>query len=342
MAANSFIRYRMIQALHPLPLQCGHEVRVIAPSRSLSLVDAHVRALAIQRLSALGLKVTFASYAEENSLYYNNGSIAHRVHDLHEAFKDPQVKAILTTLGGYTANQLLAHLDYELIKANPKIFCGFSDITALSNAIYAKTGLVTYSGPHFSSFGMLHGFDYTLEYFKKIFFEQNPICLTSSPKWSNDAWHKDQGNRSFYNNDGMFIINKGAARGCIVGGNLCTLNLLQGTEYMPSLENKILFLEDDALTGTDFLFNFDRDLQSLMHLPSFAKVKGIVLGRAEKECAMSREKWTALIKNKPELDHIPVIGGADFGHTTPFFTFPIGGEVRIEAHETALVTLIQP
>ncbi len=323
----------------PLPLQRGHEVRVIAPSRSLSLIDEHVRALAVQRLTELGLKVTFSRYAEESSLYYNNGSIAHRVHDLHEAFKDPQVKAILTTLGGYNANQLLTHLDYALIKANPKIFCGFSDITALSNAIYAKTGLVTYSGPHFSSFGMLHGFEYTLEYFKKIFFEQNPIPLISSTQWSNDAWYTNQENRFFYDNNGMFVINKGTAQGCIVGGNLCTLNLLQGTEYMPTLENKILFLEDDALTGKDFLFNFDRDLQSLMHLPNFAMVKGIVLGRAEKACAMSQEKWTTLIKNKPELDHIPVIGGADFGHTTPFFTFPIGGEVRIQAHDKAFITL---
>ncbi len=330
----------MISTLPPLPLQRGHEVRVIAPSRSLGLVSDSVRALALQRLTELGLKVTFSRYAEESSPYYNNGSIAHRVYDLHEAFKDPQVKAILTTLGGYTANQLLKYVDYELIKENPKIFCGFSDITALSNAIYAKTGLVTYSGPHFSSFGMLHGFEYTLEYFTKMFFEQNTVSLTSSSQWSNDAWYKDQESRTYYPNEGMFVINKGTAQGCIVGGNLCTLNLLQGTEYMPNIENKILFLEDDALTGKDFLFNFDRDLQSLMHLPHFASVKGIVLGRAEKESAMSQEKWVALIKNKPELDTIPVIGGADFGHTTPFFTFPIGGEVRIEAQDKAFITLL--
>ncbi len=330
----------MIPNLPPLPLQHGHEVRVVAPSRSLSLIDTHVRALAMQRLSELGLKVTFSQYAEENNLYYNNGSIAHRVHDIHEAFKDSQVKAILTTLGGYNANQLLEYLDYDLIRENPKIFCGFSDITALSNAIHAKTGLVTYSGPHFSSFGMLHGLDYTIEYFEKIFFQQSPIPLTSSSQWSNDAWYKDQENRIFYDNDGMFVINKGTAQGSIVGGNLCTLNLLQGTEYMPSIENKVLFLEDDALTGKDFLFNFDRDLQSLIHLPSFAAVKGIVLGRAEKESNMFKEKWISLIKNKPELDHIPVIGGADFGHTTPFFTFPIGGEVRIEAYETACITVL--
>ena len=92
-----------------------------------------------------------------------------RVEDLNEAFRDENVKAILTVIGGFNSNQLLDYIDYEAIKNNPKIFCGFSDITALSNAIYAKTGVVTYSGPHYSSFGMLKGFEYSLEYFKKMF-----------------------------------------------------------------------------------------------------------------------------------------------------------------------------
>ena len=84
------------------------------------------------------------------------GSISDRVADIHEAFRDKNVKAILTVIGGYNINQLLDYIDFKLIKENPKIFCGFSDITALSNAIYSKTGLVTYYGPHFSSFGMIH------------------------------------------------------------------------------------------------------------------------------------------------------------------------------------------
>ena len=78
-----------------------------------------------------------------------------------------------------------------------------------------------------------------------------------------------------------------------------------------------------------FLVTFDRDLQSLIHMPEFKTVKGIVLGRAEKNTAMTKEKWIKLIKNKPELDSIPVIAGADFGHTTPIFTFPIGGKAKI-------------
>ena len=232
-------------------------------------------------------------------------------------------------------------LDYEAIKENPKIFCGFSDITALSNAIHAKTGLVTYSGPHYSSFGMLKGFEYTLEYFKKMFFQEEEFEIKASENWSDDAWFIDQENRKFEKHEGMFIINEGEAEGNIVGGNLCTLNLLQGTPYMPNIENKILFLEDDNLSGDVFLMEFDRNLQSLMHMPEFKTVKGIVLGRAEVASCMTVEKWTKLIKNKPELAHIPVIGNANFGHTTPIMTFPVGGHAKLVAKENKIELLIK-
>ena len=178
---------------------------------------------------------------------------------------------------------------------------------------------------------MLKGFDYTFEYFKKMFFQEDEFEINSSTQWSDDAWFIDQEKREFIKNEGMFIINEGVAEGDIVGGNLCTIRLLQGTEYMPSIENKILFLEDDDMAGSIYLMEFDRNLQALIHMPEFNTVKGIVLGRAQKATNMNRDKWIKLIKNKPELKNIPVIGGADFGHSTPIFTFPVGGYARIEA-----------
>src|SRR5699024_2083738 len=155
---------------------------------------------------------------------------------------DKNVKAILTVIGGYNVNQILDYIDYDLIKENPKIICGFSDITALTNAIYAKAGMITYSGPHFSSFGMKKGFEYTEKYFKKMLMQSESIEIESSNEWSNDSWFKNQENRTFIKNVGMKIINEGEAEGKIIGGNLCTLNLLQGTEYMPDLEETILFI----------------------------------------------------------------------------------------------------
>ena len=325
----------------PKKLKAGDEVRVIAPSRSMTILGDDCKKIATERLEALGLKVTFGKYVMEADEDYLIASAQHRAEDLNEAFKDKNVKAILTVIGGFNSNQILDLIDYEAIKENPKIFCGFSDITALSNSIYVKTGLVTYSGPHYSSFGMLKGFEYELEYFKKMFFSDEEFEVVSSKEWSDDLWFIDQENREFIPNDGMFVINEGKAEGEIVGGNLCTLNLLQGTKYMPNIENKILFLEDDNMAGKIFLMEFDRNLQSLIHMPEFKTVKALVLGRAEKDCIMTKEKWIKMIKNKPELQNIPVIAGVDFGHTTPIIAFPIGGKARLEAKDNNIKLFIK-
>jgi muramoyltetrapeptide carboxypeptidase len=97
----------------------------------------------------------------------------------------------------------------------------------LANALYAKTGLVTYSGPHFTSFGNQGNFDYTLDYFKKCLFADEAFEIYPSPSWSDDSWMKEQGNRNLVDNEGFWILNEGIAEGAIIGGNQCTLNLLQ-------------------------------------------------------------------------------------------------------------------
>ncbi len=318
----------------PSKLNIGDEIRVIAPSRSMCILNKEVIESAKNKLENIGFKVTFGKNVQ-NSIGedYNCASIEDRIEDLHEAFKDKNVKAILTVIGGYNVNQILDYIDYNLIKENPKIICGFSDITALTNAIYAKTGLVTYSGPHFSSFGMKKGFEYTEKYFKKMFMQTERIEIESSNEWSNDSWFKEQENRTFIKNEGMKIINKGEAEGTIVGGNLCTLNLLQGTEYMPDLQETVLFVEDDGLVNKTFNKEFDRDLQSLLHSAKNKNVKAIVVGRAEKNCEMNDEKWERILKSKKELNNIPIVINADFGHTTPIFTFPIGGYAKIKVDE---------
>jgi muramoyltetrapeptide carboxypeptidase LdcA involved in peptidoglycan recycling len=99
---------------------------------------------------------------------------------------------------------------------------------------------------------------------------------------------------------------------------------------MPSLDNTILFLEDDEESRPH---HFDRDLQSILHLPDFHKVKGLVIGRFQEESQMSDEKIMHIIKSKRELDHIPVIAGVDFGHTSPMITFPVGGEVILKVSQ---------
>jgi muramoyltetrapeptide carboxypeptidase LdcA involved in peptidoglycan recycling len=267
-----------------------------------------------------------------------SSSVESRLHDLHEAFADQSIKAILSVLGGYNSNQLLDSIDYELIKLNPKIFCGFSDITALGNAIHHKTGLVTYSGIHFSSFGMKLGFEYSLEYFNKIFFEKERISVAPSPEWTDDAWYLDQNNRIFHKNEGYVVIHPGKAEGKIIGGNLGTLQLLRGTSYMPSLEGVILFIED--VTNGAAVEEFNRNLQSLIQAPDFHKVKGIVIGRFEMDFGMTDEILRHIISTKSALNHLPIIANADFGHTTPIFTFPIGGTAMLNAESPDNVKLV--
>ena len=130
----------------PAKLKKGAHVRVIAPARSLGIVSGECRRIACERLAEMGLSVSFGRHAEETDEFCSSSAAA-RLEDLHEAFADRTVDGILTVIGGFNSVEILAGIDYRLIAENPKILCGFSDITALANAIYAKTGLVTYSGP---------------------------------------------------------------------------------------------------------------------------------------------------------------------------------------------------
>lgn len=281
------------------------------------------------RFKELGLNLSFGKYVMEID-EFSSSSIAHRVEDLHDAFRDTSIQLIITVIGGFNSNQLLRYLDYDLIRKNPKILCGYSDITALGNAIFAKTGLVTYSGPHFFSFGAKKGFDYTLEYFKKCLMSEAPFEVLPSEQWSDDRWANDQEHRNFMRNEGWWVLNEGSAQGTIIGGNMGTFNLLHGTEFMPDIADSILFLEDDDETH---VAGVDRFLQAIIHQPGFEKVRGIVFGRFEPKTAMTRELLTQIVKTKKELAHLPVTANVDFGHTTPIITFPIGGEVEVVVKE---------
>lgn len=316
----------MNKIIYPAKLQHGDEVRIIAPSRSLAIISDELLKIANTRFAYMGLKLSFGKHVKEND-DFGSSSIESRVSDIHDAFKDPNVKAVLAVIGGFNSNQLLRYLDWDLIKNNPKVFCGFSDITALNNAIFAKTGLVSYSGPHYSTFGQELYFDYTLDYFKKCLFEDAPFEINPSNNWSDDAWYKDQQSRTLIKNDEYLVINEGSATGTIIGANLGTFNLLQGTEYFPSLQNSVLFIEDDE---ESLPHHFDRDLQSLIHLPDFANVKGLAIGRFQKTSEITDDLLIKIIKSKKELDHLPVVANLDFGHTDPKITFPIGGEANLE------------
>jgi muramoyltetrapeptide carboxypeptidase len=312
----------------PPKLYPGAEVRIIAPATSLNSMRSVVARQAHKRLEAMGLHVTYGEnvYEEDD---FDSSSVKSRVRDLHNAFLDPNVKAVISADGGFNSNQMLAHINWHIIKENPKILTGYSDITALQNAILTKTGLVTYSGALFWSLGIDSFFDYSKWYFEKCLFGTRPFEVHPSIDWDDDN-SEDESQAKDWIGKGLVTISEGEAFGTIVGGNLSTFGLLRGTEFFPNLENSILFLEDDFEYQ---IHHFDRDLQALIHLPEFFGVRGLVLGRTEAASNIDLNLMTQMIQAKEELKSIPVIVNADFGHTYPKILFPIGGSAYINAQK---------
>lgn len=291
------------------------------------MISADTRAVADHRLAQLGLRISFGSHVEEVDEFVST-SVDHRVRDLHEAFADPTVDGILTVIGGYNSNQLLDEIDWDLIAANPKILCGYSDITALTCAIHAHTGLVTYSGPHYSTFGMVQHFETTQAHFVETLFHHQRRAVDHATEWTDDAWFVDQENRTVRPTDGPWVLREGTVTGKLIGGNLCTLNLLQGTTHMPSLESSVLFIEDDQLS---FPENFDRDLTSLTQQSDFGGVQAVLIGRFQSSVEMTRSKLEKIVAANKRLDGVPVVANLDFGHTDPILTIPVGGQAWLDA-----------
>lgn len=292
-------------------LKYGDEIRVIAPSTSLAAVQEDICREALAFLTGQGFQVTFSRHCRELDAE-ESSSVRSRAEDLHEAFLDKNVKAILACAGGFNVNQILEYLDYSIIKNNPKIICGYSDITALTNAIYKKTGLFTYHGPQFSSFGHAEGRTYTNKAFSECVMGDGPFELLPSEAAGTYT-----------------VIQEGRAGGTIIGGNLCTLNLLQGTPFMPVLNESILFLEDDNIMGEFFTREFERNFQSLLQAAGGSGPKGIVFGRFDDSCHMTEEFVRRMCRAKDKLLGIPILFGVDFGHVRPFATFPVGGQAQI-------------
>lgn len=326
----------MMETTLPRKLLAGDEIRVIAPARSRALVMEHDNTRWIdERFAAMGLALSYGAHVDEDD-DVRSSSIDSRVADLHDAFADPAVAGVVTVIGGFNSNELLPHIDWELIRRHPKILCGYSDITALQNAMLARANLVTYSGPHWSTFGMRDHFEPTGRWFRDCLFETQPLQLRPSAAYTDDLWFLDQEDRTPRPHAGWVVLQHGEAQGRIVGGNLCTLNLLQGTEFMPSLDGCVLFLEDDERSNPT---EFARDLTSLLQLPDAALVRGLVLGRFQDASAMSRDSVAQIVGRQPVLAGKPVVWGLDFGHTNPMLTFPVGGDVAVSTSPHPVITI---
>lgn len=301
------------------------------------MVNEHDHTAIIERrFAALGLRLSYGEHVDERDAF-DSSPAQSRVADLHAAFADPAVAAIMTVIGGYNSNELLPYLNWDLIRANPKIFCGYSDITALQGAMLARSGLVTYHGPHWSTFGMARHSEQTVAWFTACLLRDDPVQLAPAESWTDDLWFLDQENREVWPGDGWWPLQPGHAHGRVVGGNLSTLNLLQGKSYFPSLANAVLFIEDDSESQPP---TFARELTSLLQLPGAAGLRGLVIGRFQRDSNMTRALLEQIIAGRPGLSGLPVLANVDIGHTNPIATIPLGGEAAISAGPGDLSVLL--
>ena len=304
-------------------LKKGDHIRVVSPSSSIESIGGfEANVAAKKKLEALGFRLSFSEHYFENDIF-DSAPIASRVADLEAAFANETVDAILTTIGGFNCNELLPYLDFDLIAQNPKIFCGYSDTTALLNAIYAKTGMQTYMGPAYSSFKMEQGQQYqTTSWLNAV--TQDTYQLTPSLEWSSDAWYLPDAPRTFYPTEWK-VYNPGQASGIAIGGNLSTFALLHGTEFAPKPDKYILFLEE---AEEDHYVEFTRHFAALLQV--YPNPQAVLIGRFPKETEMTEEILLTILDKHPILKKVPVLYDLDFAHTQPLFTITIGGQVEID------------
>jgi muramoyltetrapeptide carboxypeptidase len=322
----------------PPQLKPGDTIGIVSPSSTIEPFPRRLRR-GIQALESLGFKVRLGDNCTK-TFGKAGGTPQERADDINTFFKDASVRAILCSTGGFNANSVLPLLDYELIKANPKIFCGYSDITALNLAISAKTGLVTFNGPTLlPSFGEKDGpFPFTAEQFKKVLCDIDHIGVLPAAEFSSDEnlwWDKEDDRpsatramappRSLYG---------GQAEGVLLGGNLETIMLLGGTEYMPDLTGSILFLEE---MGGDTAI-VERNLTYLEQLGIFSKISGFVYGRPYRFDDDDSRPLSAILASFAEHYRLPAIMNLDCGHTNPMLTMPLGVHAALDA-DNATITI---
>lgn len=257
------------------------------------------------------------------------GSIAERVADIHAMFRDREVKAIFAIRGGSGASGLLPHLDYALIRANPKILTGYSDITALHLAIYRKAGLVTFHSPVATS----RPNDYWHYHFLRILTEPQP---TYTMHMSIENERRAESAPQL----GLKTYRHGVAEGPLVGGNLSIVSALAGTPYAAQTAGRLLFLEDVR----EAPYRIDRMLTQLNQADPFSRTAGVMFGvftRAE-----SRDDDRSLSLEEVIAHHlsplkVPAVSGYSVGHIPHQMTLPIGVRARLDTQEQTL-TLLEP
>jgi len=303
--------------IKPRMLKPGDTVGLITPSTYVA--DPDRLQLAKQTIEQLGLKYKLGRAVGRRDGYLA-GSIKDRVADLHGMFEDPEVKAVFCIRGGYGAAMLLDSLDFPLIRRNPKIFAGYSDITALHLGIHRMTGLVTFHSPVvLSTFS-----EYTLEHFRRAMFDAKPIGRLANPPEARPIRPKHP----------LRVLRGGTGTGPLTGGNLSLVSSTLGTPYEIETDGKLLFIED----VDEQPYSMDRMLTHLRLAGKFRNIRGLIVG----ECADCRPRdykpsFESTFSLGEVLDNIlgdlkvPVLYGLTIGHTDDQLTLPLGVQATLDA-----------
>lgn len=308
----------------PPPLQPGDTVGLVSPSAATD--DPLDLQLAREAMEALGLKVKPAPHLDARRGHLA-GTDAERAGDLNAMFADRQVKAIVCARGGSGAARLLPLLDYPLIRRNPKALLGYSDITALHNALLSQAGLVSFHGPIGS--GSWNAFN--ADQFRRVFFGRELMQYRNL---------SEPGDELVPRRNRTVTITGGKARGELVGGNLSVLVALAGSRYLPDFRGKILFLEDVG----EAPYRVDRMFSTLRLMGALEQVAGVVFGECT-ECDPG-DGYGSLTVPQILDDYlrplgVPAYRGAMIGHIRQQFILPVGGKVELDA-DAGTLRMLEP
>jgi muramoyltetrapeptide carboxypeptidase len=306
----------------PRALRSGDTVGLITPATYVS--DPDKLALADRTLKYFGLRVKLGKQVGKRSGYFGSPA-EERLDDLHSMFRDMDVQAVFAIRGGYGSEHLLDRVDYDLIRRNPKVFLGYSDITALHLAINKYSKLVTFHGPiALSSFT-----EYTRQHFRSALFDTKPLGRLENPQESNQLRPAHP----------LRTIRPGKASGPLIGGNLTLISTTMGTPYEIDTRGKILFLEDvDEET-----YRIDRMLTQLRLAKKLDDAAGVVFGECQgcgprdyRPSLESNYSLGEVLDNLLGNLRVPVLYGLAIGHTPDQLTLPLGVMATLDADQGTL------
>jgi muramoyltetrapeptide carboxypeptidase len=313
----------------PPALRPGDTVGIVSPSWFGGEAFEPRARRGIAELERLGFRVKVAGHAF-NNVGHVSDTAENRVADLHAMFADPDVAAIVATIGGDHSCHLLPLIDWDLIQRHPKVFMGFSDITVLNVAIWARTGLVTFNGPtlltDWAEFPEMPAFSRDAA-LRAIGNAQPMGDLTASAWWTEEFLDWSTGEdvtrpRQRQPSSGWRWLRTGSAEGPLVGGCLESLQHLRGTPYWPDLTGAILFLETSEERPTPE--DVDGMLMGYENMGVFDQISGLVFARPYGYGDDDKTRVHEVIVQRTTTFGFPVLANADIGHTTPLQTLPIG------------------